>query len=75
MTHIVLRNRVHHRARGTIPDCKQPIHVKTWAQEHGLRPGYDPLQAHRDWCDGEYGISPSTFEVRTYRTFNPTLRD
>jgi hypothetical protein len=71
MNHIVLRNRVHHRARGTIPDCipASTLSAVIANRELGLKPGLDPLQVHRDFCDRQYALG------RSYMDYNPTLRD
>lgn len=69
--HMVLRNRVHHRERGTIPGI---IPANTMSaviadRELGIKPGLNPLQVHRDFCDGQYALG------RSYVDYNPTLRD
>lgn len=71
MNYILRRNRVHHRARGVIPGCLPPNTLSAMIadRELGIKPGLNPLQVHRDFCDGQYALG------RSYEDYNPTLRD
>lgn len=71
MSYTVLRNRVHHRARGVIPGCIPADNMSAVIanRELGIKPGLNPLQVHRDFCDRQYALG------RSYVDYNPTLRD
>lgn len=71
MNHIVLRNRVHHRPRGAIVGIsfQNVSSAEVANRELGIKPGLDPLQRHRDFCDSQYALG------RSYEDYNPTLRD